>query len=171
MRIDDPRLEASRKTMFERIENYNAIVLAVTKGHLAIEDAIDAYIEASASNPHYIVDETRFMFALKANICLSLCAEHHIDNIWSVLWAMNALRNKVAHTQELDKIQGQMDNLRKVLNNILTPQQVKSLEKQPDHYIVVHASSLCAGFLATIAEEAKAKRREDQAGQPAQSKK
>jgi hypothetical protein len=159
VRIDDPRLEASQKAMFERIEKYNAIVLAVTKGHLAIEDAMDEFIEATAANPQYIVDETRFMFALKAHICLSPCAEHHIDNIWSVLWAMNALRNKVAHTQELEKIQGQMDNLRKVLNNIFSAPQVKSLEKQPDHYIVVHASSLCAGFLATIAGEAKAKRR------------
>ena len=51
MRIDDPRLEASQKAMFERIEKYNAIVLAVTKGHLAIEDAMDGFIEATASKP------------------------------------------------------------------------------------------------------------------------
>lgn len=160
MRTDDPRLEASQKAMFERIQKYDALVLAVIKGHLAIEEAMDEYIAASVSNPLYITeDDNRFMFSRKANVYLSLCSGHHIDDIWSVLWAMNSLRNKVAHTQELGRIQEKMANLRKVLLNILTPPQIKSLEKQPDDYIVLHASALCAGFLATIAEEARTKRR------------
>src|SRR5262245_41095830 len=105
MKTDDPRLESSRKAMFERVEKYNALVLAVIKVHLAIEQAMDDFISASVSNPQYITEDNRFMFAAKANICLSLSYGQHIDNMWSVLWAMNVLRNQVSHSDESDKIQ------------------------------------------------------------------
>jgi hypothetical protein len=72
------------------------------------------FIAASVSNPQYITEDNRLMFAAKANICLSLSYGQHIDNMWSVLWAMNVLRNQVAHSHEPDKIQNKMNNLRTV---------------------------------------------------------
>src|SRR2546425_525510 len=124
MKTDDPRLESSRKAMLERVEKYNAVVLAVIKGHLVIEQAMDDFIAASVSNPQYITEDNRLMFAAKANICLSLSYGKHIDNMWSVLWAMNVLRNQVAHSYEPDTIQNKMNKLRSVYTNILTLKQV-----------------------------------------------
>ena len=66
MKTDDPRLESSRKTILERVERYNALVLAVIKGHLAIDQAMDEFIAASVSNPQYITEDNRLMFAAKA---------------------------------------------------------------------------------------------------------
>ncbi len=37
MRADDPRLEESRKKLFERVERVNDLILAVLKNHLVVE--------------------------------------------------------------------------------------------------------------------------------------
>ena len=94
MKTDDPRLEASLKELLERIKNMDVLTLAVIKGHLLLEQAMDDFIAASVFHPEH-VQETRFSFMHKAKVCLSLCFNQNHDRIWDVVWQANSLRNMV----------------------------------------------------------------------------
>jgi hypothetical protein len=84
-----------------------------------------------------------------------MCLNENEDKLWRVLGALNALRNKIAHTQEMAEIQKTMNQLRKVYKSVLTPRQAQDMEKQPDHQVVESAAYLCAGFLVSIADDSK----------------
>jgi hypothetical protein len=90
MRTDDPRLEASRKAMEERVNKYNALVLASIKGHLAIEQAMDRFLEASLFHPEH-VRESRFNFSHKVQMCRSMSLKQNEDRLWTVVWHANAI--------------------------------------------------------------------------------
>lgn len=47
MDINDPRLEEARKALKERIENWDERILAVLKGHLSAEQALNDLLKAS----------------------------------------------------------------------------------------------------------------------------
>jgi hypothetical protein len=91
MRTDDERLEKSRKAIVERIAKLNALMLAVIKGHLIIEQAMDGFLEASLFYPEH-VRENRFNFSHKAHMCRSMGPDENENDLWTVLWAVNALR-------------------------------------------------------------------------------
>jgi hypothetical protein len=104
MRTDDERLEKSRKAIVERIAKLNALMLTVIKGHLIIEQAMDSFLEACLLYPEH-VRENRFNFSHKAHMCRSLGLNENEDDLWSVLWAVNALRNQIAHSLRPVEIQ------------------------------------------------------------------
>lgn len=156
MRTDDPRLEASRKAMEERIKKYDVLMLAVIKGHLAIEQTLDDFLAASLFHPEYVGDQ--FSFARKAQVCRSLSLNQHHDKLWDVLFAFNALRNKIAHGQQ-DETKKGVEQLRRVFMAALTSKQAEGLGKEPEETIAVVASATCASFLVMLAESAKARRK------------
>ena len=45
MKADDPRLEKSRKEAVERSRKMSALTLAVIRGHLILEQAMDEFLE------------------------------------------------------------------------------------------------------------------------------
>jgi hypothetical protein len=157
MKTDDERLEKTRTEMFERVERIDALTLAVIKGHLLIEQTMDAFLEASLPHPGYILG--RLMFANKSYLCRSMSFDESGDKAWIVLSAVNALRNDIVHEMDPGDIKKGMDSLRTIFLGILTPEQAKGLKGQPDQYIAQSACVHCAGFLATLAEDAKARRR------------
>jgi hypothetical protein len=157
VKTDDERLEKSRKEMQERIEKMDSLALTVSKGHLAIEQCMDDLISAALPHPESVLTENRFSFSRKGHICQALSLGQHSDEIWKVFWAVNQLRNKIAHTLLTREIQEKMDRLKRTYFDILTPKQVESLEDQPDTYIALSACSMCAGFIANVAEDAKAR--------------
>jgi hypothetical protein len=157
MRTDDPRLEVGRKAMEERVNKYNALILAVIKGHLAIEQAIDSYLEVALFHPEH-VRESRFNFSHKLQICRSMSLKQNEDRLWSVIWAANALRNEIAHDLQTEEIQNKADRLRRVYLEVLTPQQAESAKNAPDHQIAESACYLSAGFLASLGWDAKERR-------------
>ena len=158
MKIDDPRLEKARKEMAERVEKYNALLLSVIKTHLVVEQAMDGLLAAALFHPEYI-RETRFNFAHKMKICQAMALTDNEDKLWRVLGAFNSLRNKLAHTTQIDEIRSNMDQLRKVYLSSLNGKQVEALKEEPDHRLAEFAAYLCAGFLATLAEDSKSQRR------------
>ena len=71
MRADDPRLEASRKIMEERVKGFNALMLNVIQGHIIIEQALDTFLASSFSNPEQLGDGRYARFARSKNTDLS----------------------------------------------------------------------------------------------------
>jgi hypothetical protein len=81
------------------------------------------------------------------------------DPVWEVLWQGNELRNTIAHSLSADEIKKKMDRLRETYINMLTDEQGKGLENQPDDFIAQSALLFCAGFLATLQDDAKSRRK------------
>jgi hypothetical protein len=106
MKADDPRLEASRKELFERIKKMDELMLTVLKNHVGLEQFLSEFLEASGKKP----DEMSFYE--KAKECEGLRPPEVEPAIWKVLCAANELRNKIAHTFEQAKIKAKMDALR-----------------------------------------------------------
>ena len=159
MKIDDPRLEKARKEMAERVEKYNALLLSVIKTHLVVEQAMDGLLAAALFHPEYI-RETQFNFAHKMKICQAMALTDNEDKLWRVLGAFNSLRNKLAHTTQIDEIRSNMDQLRKVYLSSLTGKQVEMA------YCVVPGSSIFSAgdmdsglILAAVFRAADASRR------------
>ena len=158
MRADDPRLEKGRKEAIERNKKLNALTLAVIRGHLILEQAIDEFLGASLFHPER-VQQSRFQFLHKAQMCKSLSLHQNDNDIWALVWDGNELRNKVAHSLSPDEIKKKMDRVRKVYLDLLTPDQRKGVENDAEDRIAEAAFMLCAGFLATLQEDAKSRRR------------
>ncbi len=158
MKADDPRLEKSRKEAVERSRKMSALTLAVIRGHLILEQAMDEFLGASLFHPEH-VQQSRFQFLHKAQMCKSLSLNQNDDDILALVWDGNELRNKVAHSLSPDDIKKKMDRVRRVYLEILTPDQRKSVENDSDDRIAEAAFFLCAGFLATLQDDAKSRRK------------
>ncbi len=158
MKTDDPRLEQARKEMIERRNKMDAIALAVVRGHLLIEQAMDDFLTASFFHPDHVL-EGRFGFLHKAQMCRAMSLNQNEDQLWELLWRANELRNRIAHTLSADEIKKKMDRLRRGYMDVLTPEQAKGLEKQPDADIAQSAFALCAGFLVVLRHDAISRRR------------
>jgi hypothetical protein len=158
MKTDDPRLTKSLKEAIERGKQMNALTLAVIRGHLLLEQAMDEFIRASLFHPQH-VQQSRFQFLHKAQICKSMSLNQDGDAIWELVWDGNELRNKIAHSLSSDEIKKKMDRVRRVYLEVITPDQRKGVENDSDDRIAEAAFYLCAGFLATLREDAKSRRR------------
>jgi hypothetical protein len=161
MKADDPRLEASRKAMEERVKKFNELMLAVVKGHLVIEQAMDGFLSASFSHPEHVQDGkvARFTHSQKVQMCRATSFNEAENGLWKVIWAVNTLRNQIAHDLDVAEIQRKMNNVRKELFANLTEKQVAALKAQSDDYIAQYACVLCAGFLGMLQDDAEDRRK------------
>jgi hypothetical protein len=157
MRTDDPRLEASRKAMLERVAKFNALMLMAIKGHLIVEQAIDEFLEASMADPAYI-SGAHFRFADKIRLCRAMSFDQSEDRLWTVIGCVNGLRNSIAHGHEEKKIAEAMRTVKTEYLASLTPEQAEGIKGLPDDQMAEGACVTCAGFLVTITSDAKSRR-------------
>jgi hypothetical protein len=85
--------------------------VAASKGHLIVEEALDKFLDAALFNPAPVWGEDP-EFYFKGKLALSLGYKRDKDQLWSVLWAINQLRNKIAHELDSKKIDEKMQYLR-----------------------------------------------------------
>jgi hypothetical protein len=147
MKTDDPRLEESRKKMFERVEKMNALTIAVLRSHLLAEQCMNDFILASGVKRKWLKKAT---FDEKLQKCKVITVREKDDPLWGVLKSANILRNAIAHTSDVDRIGLRMNDLKVVYLAALTPQQAQDLAEQPDDYVAQSACVLCAGFIASL---------------------
>lgn len=153
MQADDPRLEAKRQELFERIKKMDELMVTVLKNHIGLEQFMSEYLEASGKN------REEMSFYEKAEACEELNPPEVEAAIWEVVYAANELRNKIAHTFDRAKIKAKMDALRAAYLAALTETQRKSGEKLDDARIAAGACELCGAYLVIATEAAKAGRK------------
>ena len=129
---------------------------AALEGHLLMEEALNALLEACLFNPELKLNRTNFH--LKGELAVSLAAGRGTDEIWAVFWAINQLRNKMAHNLDSKEIDEKMAYLRKAYIAVLGPAAAAHAETQTDKQIVDDACSVCAGFLGQLTSEARIRR-------------
>lgn len=155
MDIDDPRLEAKRKEIEERIEKLDSLTLAVIKAHHVLEDLIDEFLGLSFS---YYKSVGRLMYANKIRQCRAMSFNESTNRCWHILGCLNGLRNALAHDRDGEGVEEQMRTFKSAYLDSLTEQQRKGMDEQPDETIVVSASGYLAAFFYVLTEEAKARR-------------
>jgi hypothetical protein len=147
---DDPRLEKSRKEMFERVKKMNALTLAALRSHLLAEQCMGDYIIASGKKPKWV---RRQKFSTKIERCKKLVEDEGDGELWGVLDAANQLRNTIAHTLSSDMIAEKMKQLKDRYLACLTAEQAAGLADQSDDYIAESACLTCAGFIVTLTNQ------------------
>ena len=76
----------------------------------------------------------------------------------AVVWAINQLRNEMAHNLDSKTIDEKMKSLRKTYIDALEPKPAAHAKTQSDKEIVEWACGVCAGFLGHLISEAKTRR-------------
>ena len=76
--------------------------------------------------------------------------------IWDVVYAVNELWNKIAHTFDQAKIKAKIDALRAAYLAALTEKQRKGVEDLDDTRIAPGACELCGAYLVVATDAAKA---------------
>lgn len=147
MKTDDPRLEKAQKEMFGRIEKMDKLTLATLRSHLLAEQCMNDYIMASGVKRKWLRNKT---FWDKMRKCKLIAKEEGKDALWDVLDTANQLRNTIAHTLSMDKIDDKMVQLKEKYLASLTEKQAAGLQDQPDDFIAQSACVTCAGFIATL---------------------
>jgi hypothetical protein len=153
MKTDDPRLEAGRKKLSERIQKINDLMLTVLKNHLILEQFMDEFLDASGEQYEGLT------FSEKAKLCEDQRPAEVDPPIWKVLAAANTLRNKIVHTIDQAQIQSKMDELRVAYLAALTPTQARGVEKLDDVRIAAAACELCGAFLVVATGDAQARKK------------
>ena len=141
----------------ERRKKLVDLRLAVLEGHLIMEEALNGFLETSMFNPGEVkLDRTNFH--VKGSFAVSLAASRGKDELWAAFWAINQLRNKVAHNIDSEEIDEKMEYLRKVYIAALEPKPAEYAKTLGDKDLADQACGVCAGFLGQLASEAKTRR-------------
>jgi hypothetical protein len=119
-----------------------------------VEEAMDAFLDASLFYPDYVREE-RLNFHFKGNLALSLSMKEDKDPVWKVFWAINELRNKIAHKIDSKAIEDKRKYLRQAYVDVLGPNQKADAEKLSDTEMVEEASILVAGLFGQLALDAR----------------
>jgi hypothetical protein len=156
-KVSEEEVKERIATAGKRRQKIVDLKLAVLEGHLVIEESLNGFIEASLFNPAELNLE-RVNFHTKGNFAVSLAANRAKDEMWAVLWAINQLRNKVAHKIDSEEIDEKMAFLRKVYIAALEPRPAEYAKTLGDKDLVDQACGVCTGFLGQLASEAKTRR-------------
>jgi hypothetical protein len=154
MKADDPRLEAKRKALFERIERMDELLLTIVKNHIGLEQFMSDFLDACGENP----EDLSFYQKIEA------CEEHSPEEVeaatWRVFYAANELRNKIAHTFDEAKVKQKLAALRTAYIAVQnSPAQVEAAKKLTDAQLAAGAMELCGAYLVVATERVKAGRR------------
>jgi hypothetical protein len=97
-------------------------------------------------------------FHTKGDFAVSLAANRGKDEMWAAFWAINQLRNEMAHNLDSKKIDEKMAFLRKAYIDAIEPNPAAYAKTQTDRDLVDSACGVCSGFLGQLSSEAKARR-------------
>ena len=157
MKIDEAEIQKRVNAAQERKKKIDELRLAVLEGHLLMEEALDSFIDASVFHPEQLTS-VNMNFHTKGALGVSLSLKRDKEELWSVFWAINQLRNKMAHNLDSREIDEKMKYLRKCYIDALNPAPAAHAKTLSDKEIVESACAVCSGFLGQLTSEAKARR-------------
>jgi len=126
----------------------------VLKGHLVIESVLDNIIGLMLFHPEYMAD-VRLGFNQKVKLARSICLRKNEHRAWTVLIALNAVRNEVAHNLKGEKRKIKLERLKRIFLDGLDPAIGEDVENGPEHLIGALACAECINFLTWCEDEIK----------------
>jgi len=89
----------------------------------------------------------------------SMCFATALDKAFENIDCMSAILRCQAKNRFYESTQRLIHPRRVLCLDTLTPKQAAGMKGQSDDYIAISASSTCAGFIATLEGDAKARRK------------
>lgn len=157
MRLSEAQIQERRSAAQERKKKLDELRLATLEGHLLMEEALDAFVDAAVFHPEQL-SPVNMNFHTKGHLAISLGMKRDKDEMWPVVWAINQLRNKMAHNLDSKEIDEKMKYLRNVYVGALEPEPAAYAKTLSDKEIVDSACAVCAGFFGQLTSEARARR-------------
>ncbi|HLG82522.1 MAG TPA: hypothetical protein VKY22_16015 [Bradyrhizobium sp.] len=154
MQADDPRLEQVHKEILARREKYEECIVAVLKGHLAAEQALNDLLRVARRR-------WKRPFAGKIDVAEKLFLPDLTTELWAVLKAGNNLRNAIAHGHKQGTITQRIADLRRALLAWASPSQRPGIEAMTDVQLISTAFFQTASHIvvATIKLEEQNKKK------------
>jgi len=151
MRTDDPRLEAKRKELADRVNRMDELLVTIIKNHIALEQAMSEFLVASGKDPKDLD------FYHKVKECEGLKPQEVEAPMWQVFYAANQLRNQMAHTYDEQKVKEKLDALRaKYIAALSTPAEVEAAKKLTDNQLSAVTMPSCGACLIVATDRVKA---------------
>jgi hypothetical protein len=146
----DPKLVTRCMEEFQRMDEEALIVL---KGHLLIEERLNAILEKFVFHPEF-VEEAHLRFQQKVLLARSLSLDEHKNRLWDLILALSALRNEMAHALASERRQKKTATLISIYGEIMAsdaaPEEATAFVP---HVRMAFAASLCIGFLIGFEQE------------------
>ena len=146
-------LDEMRRRIEEQFRHVDETALVVLKGHLLIEEALDAIISRFVHHAAF-VEEARLRFPQKVSIARSMSLDEHENGMWEIAIKLNSLRNDLAPALDSPKRAGKTQSvINAYYREIDDAAHREMLQDQPDHIVLFHAAGFFLGFLSTFQGE------------------
>lgn len=157
--IEGVYMEPSQREHFvrlmERLDRDDE-ALILLKGHLVIEERINAVIEKFVWNAQYI-DRARLSFAQKIALARAMSMDESENSMWDLIEKLNTLRNKLAHSLEGEPRAKSMIALRNAFKREVTNPDREEIND--DRVLLAGVISMCLGFVHALEQEVERFRR------------
>lgn len=151
-----PEFENAKKRFEEEMESVDEVVHALLKGHLLIEEMLTRIIEQHLFHPEYLFDAS-LRFYQKSSIARSLCLRKDKLGEWTLMHALNALRNTLAHKLQSEERERRVARARRAyFKEAPDGRENDRLKDASDAAVIKAACAHCAGFLALFESDARA---------------
>lgn len=129
------------------------------KGHLLIEEMLEKILKQYVFHREHL-DQADLSFYKKMCLCRSFCLRKNNAGEWSLLAAINSLRNEVAHNLTPEDRQKKIQIVKDLyFRESAGFDKMDEIRKKRDHEIILLACVHCAGFLMSFEADSKAYRR------------
>ncbi len=131
----------------------NALELIVLKGHLLLEQQLDEIIRTIVAHGGLLAG-ARLTFDLRARLAQAMCWGQHENSFWEFIFALNSLRNDLAHCLGSGKIDAKLQRVMAAHEATLTPEEKAELQTLEAHDRLKHGILQTMGFLASYSTDA-----------------
>jgi hypothetical protein len=143
--------------MQQRIEetfcHVDETALIVLKGHLLIEEALEAIISTFVHHAAFI-ENARLGFPQKIAIARAMSLDEHENRMWEIATALNSLRNDLAHALDSPKRARKVRAVIELYHREIEIDAHLAVSKdQPEHVVLFLAIGFFLGFLSTFQSE------------------
>ena len=137
----------------EHFATVDATAQVVLKGHLLIEDALDAILGKFVFHSEHL-ESANLRFAQKVDLARSMSLDEHNNEMWELVKAINALRNELSHSLKSEKRQQKTRRVIDLYLKLLDNEEVASYHKgESEEIILMWATSFFLGFLSSFEQE------------------
>src|SRR5664279_2048375 len=135
----------------EHMEEIDEVAQSVLKGHLILEGALDNIIGLIFFHPE-LVFGSRITFYQKVQMVRAYALQEQDFPMWKLVFAINELRNEIAHRLEGERRKQKLAALRDVYF-AEAGEKFAYQKDYADNLIVMLACSHCTGFLGRTEED------------------
>lgn len=147
------KIEKYQALFQDQLNKIDGLALIVLKSHLIIEGVLDNILAKIFFHPEHL---GRVQFFQKIQIVRAFALRRAELNMWSLILAINELRNDIAHNLTEDRRALKVAKLREIYNREIEDKKAeRGVNEEFDTVVVINAAALCTGFLASYEEDVK----------------